>query len=164
MIQEAGVVVAVSNGTILVETRRRSTCDTCDVSGGCGSSTLQRVLGSRRSRVRALCTFPVAVGDRVLVGLDETALVRGSLLLYGTPLAGLFTGALLATLMQSLGAGPVGPVSDGPVILGAALGLGASLVLLRRLNRSMASDRRYQAVILQPLRNQGQVPVVFKKA
>jgi len=55
---------------------------------------MARVLGERRHRLRVVCDGEVHVGDRVKISLDESVIVRGALLAYLLPLAGLLLGAV----------------------------------------------------------------------
>ena len=50
------------------------------------------MLGNKRSRVRVLNpkAASVVVGDEVIIGINEQALVRGSLVVYTLPLLAMF--------------------------------------------------------------------------
>src|SRR3972149_3643680 len=90
MIEETGTVVDVQGDIAWVGTQRRSTCERCSVNKGCGSATLAKVLGRRRSIVRAIRNVDAAVGDQVVLGLQDSALIRGSVAVYGAPLLAMF--------------------------------------------------------------------------
>lgn len=159
MIEEQGVVVSMDTRGAVVETRRSSTCGTCQASTGCGTAVLQQVLGRQSARVTALAPFPVRPGDQVILGLDDGALLRGSVALYGLPLAGLFSGALVASWMQSLHGG----AADWPVASGAAVGLAGAINWVRRISRRMATDPRYQSFIVRKAGNTATFPVDLNK-
>ena len=72
-----------------VETRRASTCGGCAGTAGCGTAVLGRVLGTRGIQVKARNVSGISAGDRVVIGVRERALVRGSLVVYAVPLVGL---------------------------------------------------------------------------
>jgi sigma-E factor negative regulatory protein RseC len=145
VIEETGTVVDVEAGFAWVETRRQSTCGQCSARQGCGSAALARVLGRRRTRVRALDPVTVQVGEQVVLGLEEAALVRGSLAVYLAPLAGLLLGALFGDFLADrlLLAG------EAASILGGLLGAAAGVAWLRGFGRGIRNDRRYQPVILR---------------
>lgn len=154
IIEETGVVSRYADGVALVETRRGTVCGSCQASAGCGSGMLQRLAGRRWSRVEAVAPFPVRTGERVVLGLDAGALIRGSLLLYGTPLAGLFLGALSGVWLGGADYG------DWPAVTGAAVGLWAGFVWVRRrhaLAGKASGKRRYQPYII---RRDGNIPAV----
>ena len=90
MIEENGQVVEVQGEFAWVEHERTSTCGSCSVRKGCGTSAIARVLGQRRVRLRVLNRINAAVGDQVVVGIAEQGLLRGSLAVYAMPLLGLF--------------------------------------------------------------------------
>lgn len=123
MIEERGRVLSVEPGAVWVETVRSSTCGNCAAKAGCGQELLQR-LGSGGSRgfVRALTDRQWQVGDEVVIGVPEDALVRGALWVYMMPLLALFVVALSA---QALGG------SEPQVILAALAGLAFGFVLVR---------------------------------
>lgn len=150
MIEENARVVALEGDCAWVETQRRGTCDACAANGACGTSVLAKVLGRRRTQVRALNTVGAQLGDYVVVGLAEEALVRGSLAVYAVPLVSMIGLAILMELVQ-----PFGAQGDLAGIAGAALGLLLGLAWVRRFSRRIRVDSRYQPVILRRF-----VPVV----
>lgn len=99
MITEQAVVTACSDGKVEVSLQRASACGHCELSRGCGTGAIGRLLGNRRRPLVIDTDQPLKPGDHVLLGLSESALVRASLLVYGLPLvamiaAGLFAAAL----------------------------------------------------------------------
>ncbi len=142
MIEERALVVALDGEFALLETRRKSACDSCSVNKGCGTGALSKVVGKRASHIRALNPIHAGVGDVVVVGIDEDALVSGSLALYAVPIVTMLGAALLAQWWLSPAAG------EGWVILSALAGLLAGFGWLRRFSRRVVTDERYQPVIL----------------
>jgi sigma-E factor negative regulatory protein RseC len=99
MLTESALVIRRDGNRVELELQRSSACDHCELNQGCGTGALGRLLG-RRSRPLAIETdTDCKPGDRVLLELPESALVRASLLLYGLPLLGLLLGGLLAVLL-----------------------------------------------------------------
>ena len=91
MIEERGHVLSVEDGAVWVETVRRSTCGSCSARAGCGQAMLQKLgSGARQGFVRVLSDSSHRVGDVVVIGVPENAVVRSSLLVYAVPLLGLF--------------------------------------------------------------------------
>lgn len=146
MIEETGQVVACEGRFAWVETHRASTCGSCAANKGCGTATLAKVLGQRRTRTRVLNDLPARVGDEVVIGLPEQALVRGALAVYLVPLLGLLGGGLFgAYLAERL---LVERVEGFTIALGV-VGLAIGIVWLRRFARRIGTDARYQPVILR---------------
>ncbi len=144
MIEESGQVVSVEGEFAWVETQRQSTCGSCAANKGCGTAALSKVLGQKRSRVRAINRAGAHPGDTVTVGIQEDALVRGSLAMYAAPLLTLLGGGLLGQFLQrGYGGG------EGLIILCGLMGLFVGLLWLRAFSRRAQSDPRYQPVILR---------------
>lgn len=86
MIEETAVVIEVGEQQLLLQTQRKSACNSCSVKSGCGTASLAKVVGKRSSQFSVDKTLDVQVGDKVIVAVDENALVQGSLLMYLFPL------------------------------------------------------------------------------
>ncbi len=143
MIEEQGRIVAVEPGAVWVETLRKSTCSSCSVKAGCGQSLLDQLGASgRRGFVRALSNLQLDVGDRVIIGVREDLLVRGSLLVYLLPLLGLFAAAVSA---EQVG------LSEPWVILSALFGFLLACCAVRWRSRITAGDPALQPVVLRAL-------------
>jgi sigma-E factor negative regulatory protein RseC len=148
MIEEHAQVVALNADGVWVETQRRTACGQCAANKGCGTATLAKVLGNKRSRVRALNpkATSVAVGDEVIIGIDEQALVRGSLAVYTLPLLTMFVFGLLGQVLGTqLLLESLEPVTIGFSVFGLILGF----VWVRFFTRRIASDERYQPILLR---------------
>ena len=99
MLTESARVTRREGNRVELELQRGSACGDCELSQGCGTGALGRLLG-RRSRPLILETDrDCGPGDEVVLALPESALVRASLLLYGLPLLGLVLGGWLAMLL-----------------------------------------------------------------
>lgn len=141
MIEEQGRVVAVEQGAVWVETRRRSTCSSCSAQSGCGQGLMDRLgVDARRGFVRALSDLQLAVGDAVVIGIREDLLLRGALLVYLVPLLGLFCAALIATAMDL----------PEPLVIAAALaGFALAWLLVRLRSRRTSDSPSSQPVVLR---------------
>lgn len=145
MIEESARVVGTEGAFVWVETQRQSTCGGCVANQACGTATLAKVLGTRRTRVRALNHGGARIGDTVVIGLDERALLRGSLAVYAMPLLLLFAGGIVGAVLSERWA------LDGEALtlaLGVA-GLMAGLLWLKGFSRRIRDDQRYQPVVLR---------------
>jgi len=148
MIEEQARVIALENDDVWVETQRRSACGQCAANKGCGTATLAKVLGNKRSQVRTLNpkSTPVSVGDEVIIGINEQALVRGSLAVYTMPLLSLFVFGFLG---QVLSAQLLMTNHDIlPIVLGL-FGLVLGFFWVRRFTREIAGNVNYQPVLLR---------------
>lgn len=144
MIEERGRVLSVESGAVWVETVRHSACSSCQARAGCGQSLMQRLgVGSRQGFIRALDDGHCRVGDEVLIGIPESAVLHGSALVYMLPLLALFVGALLA---HGAGAGEPAIILAGFAAM--AVGFAAVRWHSRRLDNDPAFMPRVQGVAL----------------
>lgn len=130
MLRETGRVVALEEDAVWVETIRSSACGRCAARSGCGHGVLARTGSTATGLVRVLATAMVSAGDcslndEVEIELPESAVLRGSLLLYLLPLGCAVLGAVMGDAFGDLAA-----------ILGFAAGLGAGFLLVRRITLS----------------------------
>ncbi len=87
MIKEQGRVVAVEEGTVWIETERKSTCSSCSAKNGCGQHLVDKYRTKKtHSYIRASSELSLAEGATVVVGIPEAALVQASILAYLLPL------------------------------------------------------------------------------
>ena len=146
MIEESGQVVELEGEFAWIESERSTTCGGCAVRKGCGTGVIARVLGQKRVRLRVVNRIGAVVGDRVVIGISESGLLRGSLAVYAAPLAALFAGALAGHFVGGyLGSA----VRDPLAIAGAVAGLLAGLVWLRGFSRRTGNHEAYQPVVLR---------------
>jgi sigma-E factor negative regulatory protein RseC len=146
MIEESGQVVELDGEFAWIESERGTTCGGCAVRKGCGTGAIARVLGQRRVRLRVINRINAAVGDRVVVGISESGLLRGSLAVYAVPLAALFAGALSGHFIG----GQLWPEARDPLaIAGAVIGLLAGLAWLRHFSKRTGNHTAYQPVVLR---------------
>lgn len=148
MLEEQGRVVEVDEGFAWVETQRQSACGACSVNKGCGTGVISRVVGQRATRVRAINEIDAKAGDEVVIGLHDEALVRGSLAVYAVPLIAMLLMALLGDLA---GRELQLDSSEGLTALLGLAGLGLGFLWVRNFSRRIATDARYQPVILRRL-------------
>lgn len=139
-------MVATDGEVAWVDTQRKAACGSCSASHGCGTSVLGQWFGQRMGRVRVLNRCDARVGDEVVIGIREDALVRGSLAVYAVPVLGLLAGAVAGdALLRRLGLAS----ADWAGIVFGMVGLGVGLWLVHRYARRVQCDERYQPVALR---------------
>ncbi|MDQ7073907.1 MAG: SoxR reducing system RseC family protein [Gammaproteobacteria bacterium] len=144
MIEEQACISELDGDYAWVEVERRSACGSCAVSGGCGTSVLANVLGRRMSRIKVLNSISAGLGDSVVVGIPDAALIQGSLAVYAAPLLSML---LFAILGEQLIEEPQW-VEIGS-IFGGLLGLGLGFFWLRYYTRRISKNPHHQPVILR---------------
>lgn len=144
MIEERGHVLSVEDGAVWVETVRRSTCNSCQARAGCGQAMLQKLgSGARQGFVRVLSDNAHRVGEQVVIGIPEEAVVRSSLMVYIVPLLGLFACALAAQMLFGL--------EEPGIILSAFFGLFAGFGAVRLYEAAGRNDPSLQPRVIQPI-------------
>jgi sigma-E factor negative regulatory protein RseC len=150
MLEETAQVVRIDGNEVWVETQRRSTCASCAAEKGCGTATLAKVQGKRRTLVRVLSDQPLSVGDQVVIGIREQALVRGSLAVYAVPVLLLLLGGFVGELGAQHFLWDNAELAS--LVLGVS-GLMAGLLWLRQFTRRIEYDDNYQPLVLRKLVN-----------
>lgn len=144
MIEEFAVVTQRVNENVTLEIERRTACGLCGQKRGCGNATWGKLLGHKASEFSAKNAIDANVGDSVVVGIEERAVLSSVFYLYIVPLLTMLIGAVLAdTLLDN----------EFYVILAASLGLILGFAWVKGhlvgYGRVKKSDAKYQAVVLR---------------
>ncbi|HUW29547.1 MAG TPA: SoxR reducing system RseC family protein [Sulfuriferula sp.] len=144
MMETQAKVLEVEAGAALVEPMEPSGCSACGSNGGgCGADRIGQVFTLRSKRYRVLDPRGSRVGEAVVIGVADGAVLRGSGAVYMLPLLLIFIGAMLAGQFAP-------PASrDGWSIAGAAIGFALGTLWLLWFSRRAARDARFQPVILR---------------
>jgi len=148
MLEEKAIIVRTEQDYAWVETQRQSSCGSCNVNKGCGTTVLQKVLGNKRTFLKALNQHQYGVGDTVVLGLQENALIKGSLLMYGLPLVFMFGFAILGAGIFFL---YQWQYTETAKILFSLTGLAAGFLAISRMSNNINQNVDFQAVILRRL-------------
>ena len=145
MVEEKGVVVSLNGQMANVAPLTQTGCQSCSSSGACGTSLLSPLFAKKKRMLAAENTINAKPGDQVVIGLNRTALVLASLMVYLLPLIMLVTGAITGTaLAQASG------LEDAEVV-SIFTGLGAAsltFVIVSRLVKSAYFSAFFEPVLL----------------
>ena len=125
MVAQGRVLAARADGRLTVELLRQDACP------GCRCGRLAMLAGKPRAELLLGERSGSSAGDHVAVTMPASAVLRASLCVYGLPTAGLLAGATVAAVA---GFGDLG------CLAGAVVGLCASLLALRGIQRRWYSD------------------------
>jgi len=119
MIEERAIILSLESqadqsSTATLEVVRKTACGLCGQTRGCGNSIWGKLLNHKSVNFTAQNNINAKVGDSVIVGIDEAALVKSALFLYIVPLASMFFCAIVASKLSD---------SEAASILGAGVGL-----------------------------------------
>lgn len=153
MIEESVVVVAIEDDILVLQAQRKSSCQSCSVQKGCGTSVLSQWLGKKSIEFRVKNTTGAKLGDNLTVGIAENSLLKGSLMVYFLPLITLiFAAALMDWWLD-----PMHYARDLWIIGAGVSGL-ISGVYLARSHFSAASGENLRPVILRKDIEHGKLP------
>lgn len=147
MIETEAVVVRLEDAVAYVQAERKSGCSGCSESS-CGTSVLANFFGQKAPLYRARNEVGAKVGDRVVIGMNESGLLKGTLLLYMLPLLLLFAGAVAGSMLAA-----TADVRDGYSAAGAAIGLMAGFIGLKLFSARPSLGKQFQPVILSRIAN-----------
>jgi sigma-E factor negative regulatory protein RseC len=156
VIEETAIVVAVEGQTIWVETQRQTACGQCAANKGCGSAVWQKVLGKKRNILPVTGDLPVNVGDKVIIGVNEDSLVKGSIAVYAVPVVSMIAFAVMG---ETLATNTLSINSDLLSVTGAFVGLLVSIGVLRWYSRRASNNARYQPELLRHVQQAGIDPM-----
>lgn len=139
MMREWATVVAWQDGIATLHTEAKTSCNSCQARKGCGSHMLNK-LGPKNAHVMQIASSkPLQPGQRIELGIKESSLLGSALLVYMTPLSGLF---LVAGLFQALFN------SDLAAACGALLGGLGGFIVAKGVSMKFGDREAFQPVIL----------------
>jgi len=143
MIEENALVLGIDNNTATLEIVRSAPCGICGQTRGCGISLWGKIFRHKSSIFKAINNINVRIGDIVVVGIEEKAVLFSSMMVYGLPLITMLIGVLIANALS--------PASSGDLyaVLGALSGLAVGYAWLKGHAQTKRFDSRYQPVILR---------------
>ena len=145
MIEETARVIAIENNQLLLEAETRAACNACAAKQGCGTSVLSKWIGRKFTRFQVPNTVNARVGDQVVVGLAEEAMLKGSVFVYLLPLLAMIGSALLADGLISTDAAS----RDLLVVVSAVAGFVLMLIISRWFLSTNSNRSRLTPVVLR---------------
>ncbi len=137
MIEENGVVVGLKGEWAIVKPITSGGCSSCSANQGCGTASLARFFGQRQQQHYAHNPLHAKPGDRVVMGLEEKALVSGSLLMYLLPLLFMIMGAIFLSNWVTIPGWGADAMASLGLGMGLVLGLGITRGLSNRMRRQL---------------------------
>ncbi|MDR3390785.1 MAG: SoxR reducing system RseC family protein [Sulfuriferula sp.] len=153
MIEMQARVIAVEQGAALVEPMTDGSCSICTSSsgdtsaGGCGADKIGQLFTLKTKQYRVIDPIGSRIGDAVVIGIQDGAVLRGSAAVYMLPLLLVFIGATLAAYLAP------DRNQDVASIAGAAAGFALGALWLFRFSRNAGNNPQYQPVVLRSVRS-----------
>ena len=126
MIEEEAIVIKASKENVILEVVRSKPCGLCGQVRGCGNSIWGKIFSHRTGYIETRNHLNAKLGDVVILGIDETLMLKSSLMLYGVPLMLMFLGMVMGNTFAK-------ETTELYVLLGAVMGLFLGVVLIKRI-------------------------------
>ncbi|MDU6138758.1 SoxR-reducing system protein RseC [Bradyrhizobium sp.] len=139
MMKEWATVVSWQQGVALLRCEPKAGCGSCTARSGCGARALNELVPETEHQLQVHIDQPLEPGQRVEVGIAEGSLLRSAMLVYLSPLAGLF---VMGGVFQMLFG------TDLAAMCGAALGGVGGFWLAKGVSPRLAAREAWQPVIL----------------
>ncbi|PQQ38488.1 SoxR-reducing system protein RseC [Photorhabdus laumondii] len=140
MVKEWATVIHWQQGRALLRYGSSSGCGSCQARATCGSYLLNKLGSDGIYQLELEILQPLQPGQKVEVGIPEGSLLRSALLVYLTPLIGLFLGGALLQLWIT---------NQLWVFCGGVLGGVLGFFFARRVATYWDNRQEYQPVVLQ---------------
>lgn len=142
MVEEIATVVASEQDGLWLTTSPAGSCNSCQVSGDCGTGIVAKTFTPRQRRFFVKSDLALLPGEQVRIGMAEQSLVTAALLVYLLPLLLMIVSI---TLLHSLWSLP-----EPALLLVAAVALYAGFRLARWLEQRLSSDDSVQILQVLP--------------
>ena len=139
MIKEWATVVGWHNGVAQVSCDVKASCNSCASRAGCGSRVLNKLGPQTTHTISVPSAEPLVAGQKVELGITEGSLLGSAMLVYMSPLLGLF---VVAALFQVLFG------TDIAALCGAVLGGVGGFLIAKGLSPRLAAKETWQPIII----------------
>ena len=148
MIEERAVILSLeanesnpdASNIAVLEIERKTACGLCGQTRGCGNSIWGKLFAHRSTAFKANNNINASVGQSVIVGINEQALLWSALLLYILPLVTMLIASILTMQVND---------SNGVMMLAALAGLIVGLLWVKGFTASNQYFVMQQPIILR---------------
>lgn len=135
---ERALVLEVNGDQALIQTQRKSACQSCQLESSCGQGLISKMSSERSMELWLDNVLGAQAGQTVTISIPDEGLLQASVLMFVIPLLLMVLGAGLA--MQFAG-------GDLAAITGGVFGLLMGFFIARRKSASMQDDVRFKPVM-----------------
>jgi sigma-E factor negative regulatory protein RseC len=148
MIEERAVILSLETNPLVpenssiatLEIERKTACGLCGQTRGCGNAIWGKLFAHRSAAFKAKNNINATVGQSVIVGIHEQALLWSALLLYILPLVTMLVASILVMQIND---------ANGVVMLAAICGLVVGLLWVKGFTASNQYFVMQQPIILR---------------
>ena len=140
MNEAEGIVKEIRGRNALVLTDRQSMCGTCEAKGFC------KTLGGGKEML-SVASNPIGarIGDIVKIGIPLGTVTKASMVVYMLPAAGIVGGAVIGYFLGKM----YNFDANLSTLIGGAVCLGLSMLVVRQLNNILSRSPSYQPGIIK---------------
>lgn len=135
---EKALVLEIKGDRALVQTQRKSSCQSCQLENSCGQGLLTKVGSERAMELWVDNYLDARPGQIISLSVPDEGLLKASALMFLLPLMFMLAGAGIALSVFS---------GDIPSIIGGAIGLFLGFSVARHKSAGMQDDERFQPVM-----------------
>lgn len=135
---ERALVLEVNGDQALIQTQRRSACQSCQLENSCGQGLVSKMSSERSMELWLDNKLGVQAGQTVTISIPDEGLLQASVLMFVIPL-------VLMVLVAGISMQLVG--GDPAAIVGGVIGLLSGFYIARQKSASMHHDARFKPVI-----------------
>lgn len=139
MTETQATVTALDGAYAIVRAEQQGGCGRCNEPGGCGGNNLVQMMCGAPREYRVLNPDGAKLGESVTVCVAEGVVSRTAVLMYGVPLVFLFLGTVVGSVLWG---------NDWSAVAGGMAGLVTSWLIIKKTQRGVGDDRRFQPTIL----------------
>lgn len=140
MVKEWATVIRWQKGRALLRYGSSSGCGSCGARATCGSYALSKIGPNTEHELEIEIEQPLVAGQKIEVGIPEGSLLRSAMLVYLTPLLGLFIFAAFAQFFD---------FEQVWVALLGVLGGFSGFFVARKIASYLRFETAFQPVVLQ---------------
>ena len=149
MLTEIARVIKLDEHNAWCEADCKTVCGSCQASKGCGVPLVDKLFNPRPVSIMVKHNTCLEVGDKVEVGIDKSAFLRSSLLVYLLPVIFMIGFALFAQWLNS----ETMSYNEAIVIGYALIGLIFGFLCVYVISRKLAMNTAFQAVLIRKIEN-----------
>lgn len=135
---ERALVLEVNGDQALIQTQRRSACQSCQLENSCGQGLVSKMSSERSMKLWLDNNLGAQTGQTVTIAIPDEGLLQASVLMFVIPL-------LLMVLVAGFAMQLVG--GDLSAIVGGVIGLLSGFMIARQKSASMQDDARFKPVM-----------------
>tara|TARA_R110000744_G_scaffold112531_5_gene211171 strand:- start:2 stop:478 length:477 start_codon:yes stop_codon:yes gene_type:complete len=150
MIEEQATVVAIDHDNVTVTSLIKSACGGCQQVDNCGSGQVAKAFPQKKLSLTLKSSLALELGDNVVLGLNESALLQSAWQVYLWPILGLLIASWLG---QWLVINTILPHEIFAIILGILGGFGGFTLAKRQQIKSATCAKLAPKIIRRENQN-----------